>query len=192
MAIELIGNWRKGFALDLHTESSEYLGVDANGRDQFETKRTEIGELLYRLKYKADKSVLPQLVKFILQINGYNKMDRIIPAPPSNTSRHHQPVFMIGEELSKNTGVQFVQDAIVKSRDTPQLKQIHNPEEREQILTAALELNPTYNLSGMNVLIIDDLYRSGATLNTIAKILYDKARVANVYVLTLTKTRSLR
>lgn len=192
MAIEISGNWKKGFALDLHTERSEYLGVDETGRDRFDTKRTEIGELVYRLKYKSDKSVLPKIVEFIMRIKGYNKMDRIIPAPPSNTSRRIQPVFMVGEELSKKTGVPFIQDAIVRTKATPELKEIFDPAERERILTDALALNQSYNFKGMNVLIVDDLYRSGSTLKAMTKLLYNTARVANVYVVTLTKTRSLR
>lgn len=39
------------------------------------------------------------------------------------------------------------------------------------------------------VLLIDDLFRSGSTLNEIASVLYKDAGVQNVYVVTLTKTR---
>lgn len=42
------------------------------------------------------------------------------------------------------------------------------------------------------VLIIDDLYRSGTTLMELTHLLYDEAQVQNVYVVTLTKTRSNR
>ena len=42
------GKWRAGIALDLHTVSSTYLGVDEAGHDRFETKRSEMGDLLYR------------------------------------------------------------------------------------------------------------------------------------------------
>jgi hypothetical protein len=43
------GAWREGFALDLHTLSSEYVGDDEFGHPRFDTIRTEIGELLYQL-----------------------------------------------------------------------------------------------------------------------------------------------
>ena len=52
MSIELKGNWKKGFACDVHTLSSTYLGVNAWGHDKYENTRSEMGELLYKLKYK--------------------------------------------------------------------------------------------------------------------------------------------
>jgi len=47
----ITGCWTEGFALDFHTLSSEFIGDDEYGHPQFDTKRSEIGELLYRLKY---------------------------------------------------------------------------------------------------------------------------------------------
>ena len=47
MSIELEGPWARGFAYDVHTLGSTYLGPDEQGRKQYETERTEMGELLY-------------------------------------------------------------------------------------------------------------------------------------------------
>ena len=43
---EISGKWRAGWALDAHTLSSIHLG-----NQMFDTKRTELGELVYLLKY---------------------------------------------------------------------------------------------------------------------------------------------
>ena len=77
------GRWRDGYALDLHTVSSTYVGDDEFGHARFETQRSPAGELL-----------------------------------------------------------------------------------------------------------IDDLFRSGATMNSITASLYDDGRVADVFALTMTRTRS--
>jgi competence protein ComFC len=45
---KLSGPWTEGYALDLHTASSEFLGYDEFGHEQFNTERTEVGELVYR------------------------------------------------------------------------------------------------------------------------------------------------
>lgn len=192
MGIKIHGNWKKGIALDLHTKNSDYLGVDEFGHDRFETIRTEMGELVYKLKYKSDLSVVPQIVNAIVKIGGIEKMDYIIPVPPSNIHRRFQPVFIIAEELSKKFDVELATDLILKIRETPELKNITDDKERDNITRDAFSLNDTYDLSGLKVLILDDLYRSGTTLRAITSLLYEEGKVKNVYVVTLTKTRSTR
>ncbi len=43
----------EGYTLDIHTISSDFLGYDGYGHAQFDTQRSEMGELLYRLKYQV-------------------------------------------------------------------------------------------------------------------------------------------
>jgi predicted amidophosphoribosyltransferase len=45
-------------------------------------------------------------------------------------------------------------------------------------------------LDGKRVLLFDDLFRSGATMNAITGSLYDQGRASDEYALTLTRTRS--
>ena len=49
----IVGNWRSGIALDVHTVRSTHLGVNEFGHDVFDTERSELGELLHRLKYRG-------------------------------------------------------------------------------------------------------------------------------------------
>ena len=56
--VRIPGRWRDGRALDIHTVSSVYVGDDELGDAQFDTKRSDMGELLYRLKYRADRLVV--------------------------------------------------------------------------------------------------------------------------------------
>ena len=51
--VQVQGAWRLGWALDVHTTSSEFLGYDQNGHAQFNTTRSPLGELLYQLKYRG-------------------------------------------------------------------------------------------------------------------------------------------
>jgi len=47
-------------------------------------------------------------------------------------------------------------------------------------------------VEGRNILLFDDLYQSGATLNAITQSLKDKGKAKEVYALTLTITRRRR
>jgi Predicted amidophosphoribosyltransferases len=187
------GNWTEGFALDFHTLSSQYIGDDEYRHPQFDTKRSDVGELLYRLKYGKDKSVLGEIIVTVSQfIKSKNwPVDFIVCVPPSRKGRQFQPVTPIAIGIGKALGIDVCVDTVVKVKDTPELKNIFDFEERMRILKNAFEIrNPV--VAGHNVLLFDDLYRSGATLNAISGLLQQEGKVRNLYVLTLTMTRSIR
>lgn len=185
------GNWRQGYVLDFHTLSSEFLGYDEYGRPQFETKRTEIGELLYRLKYKSDRSACASLVEAAAQFLASRRLalDYVLPVPPSKP-RVFQPVQEIAKGVSTQLGVAYRDDLIRKTKETPQLKNVFDFNERSNALESAYTIQQPLLLNGKTVLLFDDLYRSGATMNAIADALYAQGKVANVYAFALTKTRS--
>ncbi len=88
MPMRIPGRWREGFALTYYTVSSTYLGDDAFGHPMFDTKRSEIGELVYRLKYRSDSCALDELVGaaagFVRSWNPGATV--IVPVPPSRLS----------------------------------------------------------------------------------------------------------
>jgi len=191
MTIELEGNWEKGFALDLHTTKSIYLGVDEQGHKQFENERSDIGELVYQLKYQSNKAIIPKIVDYVNRsIKGLNTFDYFIPAPPSK-SRQTQPVSLITNALGQSLQVPVLENIITKN-NPEQLKDIEETAKREALLRESLILSEGTDLTGKKILLIDDLYRSGATLRAVTDILYNKANVNKVYVLTMTKTRTNR
>jgi predicted amidophosphoribosyltransferase len=55
-----------------------------------------------------------------------------------------------------------------------------------------MKITGKYSLQGNSVLLIDDLYRSGSTLEVATELLIREAKVKHVFVLALTKTRSNR
>ena len=61
------GKWREGYVLDVHTIRSEFLGHDGYGHPVFDTERSEIGELLYRMKYKSDRSVVDEIADTVVE-----------------------------------------------------------------------------------------------------------------------------
>ena len=57
------GLWDDGFTLDRHIQSSEYIGDNEYGHPQFDTTRTELGEALYKLKSRADRTAVPVIAR---------------------------------------------------------------------------------------------------------------------------------
>jgi len=187
--IEIKGNWDIGYALDIHTVSSQFTGYD-DGRERFETERTRLGELVYRLKYRFDRSVIPEIVQIILSFATYKTIDVIIPVPPSNIHRSFQPVFEISKVLGEKLKLPVLFDVIQKNKDTSELKNVSDFEKRAEILSNAFRVTSNIAIKGKTVMLFDDLYRSGSTLKAITCVLYDQGNVEKVKVLTLTRTRS--
>ncbi len=192
MTIELDGNWRKGRAFDVHTLSSTYLGQNEAGYAQWDSTRSEMGDLVYHLKYKQDMSMLPAIVALLDKIKGIEQFDYIIPIPPTDRARAFQPVNEIALALGIHRGVRVLTDFLAKAPGGQQMKNINDPGEREKLLRETLRIEATYSIAGSTVLLIDDLYRSGATLRVATELLLGQAKASDVCVLTMTKTRSNR
>jgi competence protein ComFC len=184
------GRWRNGFALDAHTTSSEVLGHDEYGHPRFETNRSEIGELLYKAKYHSDKSVIPAIAEAVGSFveSFLPAMDLIVAVPPS-TPRREQPLILIARALAAKINVSLSEDCVWKIRETPQLKNAYDYDQRWRLLDGAFEVDSAL-VAGKTLLLLDDLYRSGATLNAITSALYDKGDAKDIFALTITRTRS--
>src|ERR1035437_1393082 len=168
---EIKGFWDQGYVLDLHTISSTMIGYNEFGHPEFDTVRSDLGELVYRLKYKADKSVIPSIVEVTVGFVNDWKIhpDAVVPVPPSNVQRAFQPVVEIASELAKALGIALDTTSLKKAKTTPQMKDIGDFAAR----TAALEgvFTSDKGFAGRQVLLIDDLFQSGATMNVAARTL---------------------
>ena len=78
---------------------------------------------------------------------------------------------------------------MVRRPSPTQLKDVFDYHERLKLLENAHDVTGTA-VRNKSVLLVDDLYRSGATLNSVATALYDKGKVSAVYVFAVTRTRS--
>jgi len=188
--LKIPGRWHDGYALDLHTLKSVFLGNDEFGRPLFETTRSEIGELLYRLKYSADQTAIPELVQAAVGfIVGWKASpDALVPVPPSR-ARAVQPVLVLAKAMADDLKIEFVGDGVTRTKEIPELKNVYDYDERLRILADAHAVSGD-KTRGKRILLFDDLYRSGATMNQIAKLLYDAGGASEVLALALTRTRS--
>src|SRR5258708_27161306 len=166
------GRWSNGFTLDVHTTSSELIGHDEYGHPRFESKRSELGELLYKLKFRRSKSVIPEIAEVVGNfVESYlPKVDLIIPVPPS-TPRKEQPVILLAQAIGERIGIPVFEDCVWKVLETSQLKHVFDFDERSRLLDGAFDIDRSVT-TGKTVLLFDDLYRSGATWNAVTRILY--------------------
>ena len=185
----IIGRWTQGYALDLQTVSSQFVGYDEFGHPRFETTRSEVGELLYRLKYRRESEMVAPIIEAAAEhvLAWRPPVDILVPVPPS-TRREFQPVHSLAKALGERLGIPIA-DCISRSREVQELKNVNDLDERLRLLEG-LHAVDAAAVRGRSVLLFDDLYRSGATMNSIASGLYESGNATNVFAFTITKTRS--
>ena len=191
-ARRLTGPWKSGYVLDLHTTSSVFIGYDEFGHVQFDTTYSEIGGLLNRLKYHSDRSALPQLIEPAAAfLRAWTiEFTAVVPVPPTKVYRRFQPVLALATEIARTFKVPLLRNSLRKIKEVPELKNIYDPDERKRLLDGAFEANAG-PIRGQQILLVDDLYRSGATMNAIAHAL-SSAGALEVYAFAFTQTRIKR
>jgi len=186
----LTGRWKAGWALDLHTISSQLL---PNGT--FDTKYTEIGKLLNLLKYHFDKSKIEPIAEtvasFLKMRLVFPYLKAIVPVPPSKLDRPFQPVQELAIKIGEKVNLPVPLDYLIKVKETEPLKDIEDTQNRKEQLKGAFKVNDN-RFARKYVLLFDDLFRSGETLNEITNVLLQEDKVSKVFVLTITKTRIKR
>lgn len=193
---EIHGNWRAGWALDVHTLSSRPL---PSGR--YDTERTEFGEWVFQLKYRDDRTkiqpiaqVAAKFVKENFAVDGYPilpYLKAVLAIPPSDQNRDFQPVTEVAQEIGRLLNVPVRTDYLMKTKQTIPLKDLSDVESKREQLQGVFAVQ-SQDLKNRCVLLVDDLYDSGTTLTEATRVLYEQGEVQHVLVLTLTRTRTSR
>jgi predicted amidophosphoribosyltransferase len=179
--------WVEGYVLDYHTISSTPTG---DPYYRFDTKRTDLGELLYRFKYRwAGTAALDDIVDTVEQfIRGWGPpIDCVVPAPAS-VGRKAQPVVEIARGLAARLRLPVFEEAVVKVKATAQMKNIDDWAERQRLLAEAVQVGKD-DVRGKSILLMDDLIESGSTLRRAADVLLRDGGARAVYALVLTRTK---
>jgi ComF family protein len=169
---------------------TEYHGISGNetelkfaGRFPFQhatslayfTKDGLLQELLHGLKYRNKKEIGKylgnELGKELLHTDWIKSIDVITPVPlhfKKQGQRGYYQAAVIAHAISEITQVPYDGDIIVRARDT-QTQTRKTREERVDNMNDAFSIGIGKDIKGKQVLIIDDVLTTGATLEACAK-----------------------
>jgi Predicted amidophosphoribosyltransferases len=151
--------------------------------------RTEIGELEYQSKYNSNNDAEEQLVslckEWINKLPYYKDAD-LICAVPSNTPNNLPQRIVDKLDITATN----ISNTILWTSKTRNVKDAENVEDKISILEeSGFTINNKEQLKNKVVILFDDLYMSGVTLQYIAMKLKE-AGVQRVLGLTIVKSRS--
>lgn len=173
----LTGPWQAGWALDFH---SRYDGDVAS--------RSTVGELVFHYKYGDEHQLAQELAGRWAELLAAHPelppFDAVLAVPPS-TRRDFDPVSNLAQSLAAQLKVPVLANVLIKTRVTRPQKEMKSLAQKQANVAGAFALRG--NIRGRRVILLDDLYDSGATLEEAARVL-TRGGAASLIVLTLTKT----
>jgi ComF family protein len=132
-----------------------------------------LAEAIQRFKYRKQPSLADPLAHLLVEALRTVRFDRVsaIPLHPARLrTREFNQSLLLAQRISRFTEVPLLIDALSRSRDT--LPQVGlSRKEREQNVRRAFYLSDPKSIQGMHILLVDDVYTTGATLREGAKIL---------------------
>lgn len=188
---QISGVFNDGYALDKHTAYSVFIGNNEYNKPMFDTTRTQTGEAVYQLKYQNGFDQVKPLAKAVVRniVPHFPKIGLVMPAPASIT-RQRQPVHEVARSVAEQINVPLFDNLIKISAvaaNTGPLKNLKTREEKDEALKGRYFLNkPILNEGSWNVLVIDDIYHTGATIDAVCSILAQHDKISGVYVAALT------
>jgi ComF family protein len=144
------------------------------------------------LNLKREPIVAKRLRKlFISRFKNsvFQDSSKIIPVPLSKKrflERGFNQAAVLAETLAKKTGIAFDAQTLSRKIHTPMHRATMDNKARESSVENAFEINRPNIIKGENILLIDDVFTSGATVSSCAKTLKENG-VNKVYVLTLAR-----
>lgn len=150
-------------------------------------------EVLQRFKYGRKISLGKPLGRLMARgcgkfLSGH-RADMIIPVPlhPKRLRwRGFNQAVILGREVARQWKVPIDPFILERSRETPPQTQL-DEEERRKNMRGAFFVSPAKSVAGKSVLLVDDVYTSGATVNECSRTLL-RAGAKEVSVLTLART----
>lgn len=120
-----------------------------------------------------------------------NDADYIVPVPLHYVrliKRRYNQAAILGQYLARETGVPVLVDGLKRVRHTSPQGNM-DARARSKNVRKAFAVNDKYsdNLKGKNIVLIDDVLTTGATVNECAKVLKNKAGAARIDVLTIAR-----
>ncbi len=187
---EILGNWTLGYSLAKHVLHSVYIGENEWEHPEFDTTRSEPGEALFQLKYRDGFSqVEPIAQQLYSSFSGYFGSSSLVIPMPASKVRARQPVTEISRSLAQKMSIPCYENLLVKSKATLQMKDIESRDDKVSTLVSAFTINDLLYAGLYDVLIVDDLFDTGSSLEAATTVLQEYGKIRNIYVAVVSRKR---
>ncbi len=124
--------------------------------------------------------------EYLERFQPFGHIDYIVPVPLHKVrkrSRGFNQAEYLTREISKNMNWDNLPKLIKRQRFTETQTKL-NKDQRKKNVSLAFKINPKYDINGKNILLVDDVFTTGATVNSITSALKEK-HANKVFVFTI-------
>lgn len=151
----------------------------------------KVAQAIYQFKYHNRRIYSRFFAREMVQSYESNinqwKIDLIIPIPISRKRRRkrgYNQATLLAKEISHLTHIPYDNKSMIRIKDTVAQKQLDVRARRRNLRNVFAWHGKEAQIKGKNILLIDDIYTTGSTIDEAARIL-KKAGAKNVYFLTI-------
>ena len=151
--------------------------------------------LMHNLKYKKQQEIGAFLgdifSKNVLDLPIFNDIDVIIPVPLHKKRLHergYNQVTTFCEALEKNLAIPIIDDVLLKSINLKSQIQ-KSKENRLETNKNVFSIENAHEIEGKHVLLVDDIFTTGATIEACAKEIL-KIKNTRISIVTMAYTQS--
>lgn len=137
----------------------------------------EIRKLILDYKFNDKSYIYLTFTNFLLKnkkiFENIKKYDKIIPVPISKKrlkTRGYNQSYLIAKEIASQTNLELVNNCLLKTKNIVEQSKL-NKEDRIKNIKGVYELQNKQLIENKKVLLVDDIYTTGSTVNECSKIL---------------------
>ena len=164
-------------AFSVHRSCGQYFG--------------SLKDVIILFKYRGFRVLGKALAKFVLRTLGTEEalwwgLDSIVPVPlfpEKERERGFNQAMVVAKELANRKNVALIQGQLIKVKNTPPQTSLEAAD-RLKNLKGAFEVNCGQGIEGKTVLLVDDVYTTGSTIQECSLALM-KAGALEVRALTI-------
>ena len=137
----------------------------------------QIRKLILDYKFNEKSYMYLTFVNFLLKnkkiFENIKSYDTIIPVPISKkrlNERGYNQSLLIAREIAKQTKLELVNNCLIKTKNIIEQSKL-SKEDRIQNIQGVYKLKNKKSLENKKILLIDDIYTTGSTVNECSKIL---------------------
>lgn len=186
---------------DLFKQEREILCVDCKRKKySFEFARSVgiyrgvLRECIHLFKYHGEKKLAEPLgellIDYLVRNQEFKKgIDLIIPVPLHKNDlkgRGFNQSVLLGRIIENYFSIPAKEEVLIKKKLTPSQVNL-SKKEREKNILRAFSIDRPEEIRGKNILILDDIFTTGSTVEECSKEL-KKAKAKNIFILTLARS----